>query len=212
MTPNYLFVASRTESRWGAVAGFYAFRHRIVGADGQIKEAEMILARETTVTEANATMGGADLKELRRSKGFSQSGLARLAGVGRHAVSYWECKAEVDPRGWAPKRMFAALGFDPLPYFATPVRARGGGVLDLNEWETRQLEALRQREAQRAASARVICGARTRNGQPCRNKSEPGRKRCKFHGGNSTGPKTAQGKARIAEAQRRRWHPTTRDY
>lgn len=164
----------------------------------------MIFVGETTVTEANATIRGADLKELRRSKGFSQSGLARLAGVGRHAVSYWECKAEVDPRGWAPKRMFAALGIYPLPYFATPVRARGGGVLDLSEWETRQLEALRQREAQRAAQARVICGAKTRAGKSCRNKSEPGRKRCKFHGGKSTGPKTAEGKARIAEAQRLR--------
>jgi DNA invertase Pin-like site-specific DNA recombinase len=30
-------------------------------------------------------------------------------------------------------------------------------------------------------------------------------KRCRFHGGLSTGPRTAEGKARIAEAQRRRW-------
>jgi ABC transporter substrate binding protein len=30
-------------------------------------------------------------------------------------------------------------------------------------------------------------------------------RRCRFHGGLSTGPKTAEGKARIAEAQRRRW-------
>jgi hypothetical protein len=36
-------------------------------------------------------------------------------------------------------------------------------------------------------------------------KSEAGRRRCKFHGGLSTGPKTAEGRARIAEAQRRRW-------
>jgi hypothetical protein len=28
---------------------------------------------------------------------------------------------------------------------------------------------------------------------------------CRFHGGLSTGPRTAEGKARIAEAQRRRW-------
>ena len=29
--------------------------------------------------------------------------------------------------------------------------------------------------------------------------------RCRFHGGLSTGPKTEAGRARIAEAQRRRW-------
>jgi hypothetical protein len=55
------------------------------------------------------------------------------------------------------------------------------------------------------ARRRVPCGAKTRKGQPCRNKSEPGRQRCKFHGGRSTGLKTPEGRARIAEAQRRRW-------
>jgi hypothetical protein len=34
---------------------------------------------------------------------------------------------------------------------------------------------------------------------------ERGRARCRFHGGLSTGPKIAGGRARIAEAQRRRW-------
>nr|WP_274594846.1 HGGxSTG domain-containing protein [Parasedimentitalea marina] len=34
---------------------------------------------------------------------------------------------------------------------------------------------------------------------------EPGRKRCKFHGGMSTGPKTKEGRERIAAAQRKRW-------
>ncbi|WP_328286682.1 HGGxSTG domain-containing protein [Paracoccus aminophilus] len=50
-----------------------------------------------------------------------------------------------------------------------------------------------------------MCGAKTRKNTNCRNKSEPGRKRCKFHGGKSTGAKTPEGIARIREAQRRRW-------
>lgn len=62
-------------------------------------------------------------------------------------------------------------------------------------------KALRKRLAHR----RVTCGAKTRQGNPCRAKSEPGRNRCRFHGGLSTGPKTAAGLARIAEAQRKRW-------
>ncbi|MES2671788.1 MAG: HGGxSTG domain-containing protein [Pseudomonadota bacterium] len=44
--------------------------------------------------------------------------------------------------------------------------------------------------------ARVICGAkRRRDGQPCEGLSVPGKRRCKWHGGASTGPKTAHGRA-----------------
>jgi hypothetical protein len=49
------------------------------------------------------------------------------------------------------------------------------------------------------------CGAKTRAGHPCRVRAEPRNARCRFHGGLSTGPRTEAGRARIAEAQRRRW-------
>ena len=39
----------------------------------------------------------------------------------------------------------------------------------------------------------------------CQVRAEPGKARCRFHGGKSTGPKTQAGRNRIAEAQRRRW-------
>ena len=66
--------------------------------------------------------------------------------------------------------------------------------------------AWRAREDERAAKRRVRCEARTtRKGTPCKNMSEPGRRRCKHHGGRSTGPKTVEGRERIAEAQRARW-------
>jgi len=52
---------------------------------------------------------------------------------------------------------------------------------------------------------RQRCGAKTRKGHPCKMMSEAGKRRCKYHGGMSTGPKTPEGKARIAEAQRKRW-------
>jgi hypothetical protein len=52
---------------------------------------------------------------------------------------------------------------------------------------------------------RPICGARNRQGKPCGVRVEPGKRRCRFHGGLSTGPKTTAGRAKIAEAQRRRW-------
>ena len=54
-------------------------------------------------------------------------------------------------------------------------------------------------------SCPVICGARTRKGTPCKAKAVPGKTRCRFHGGLSTGPRTTEGRERIAAAQRKRW-------
>ena len=54
-------------------------------------------------------------------------------------------------------------------------------------------------------AARPACGAKNREGRPCRNKVIAGMRRCKYHGGKSCGPKTPAGRARIAAAQRLRW-------
>lgn len=50
------------------------------------------------------------------------------------------------------------------------------------------------------------CGAKTRSGTPCRRAAEKNpvtglRKRCRLHGGLSTGPRTPAGKAKVAAAQ-----------
>jgi hypothetical protein len=45
----------------------------------------------------------------------------------------------------------------------------------------------------------LLCGAKTRDGGSCQVRAEPGKTRCRFHGGKSTGPKTQAGRARIAE-------------
>ncbi len=52
---------------------------------------------------------------------------------------------------------------------------------------------------------RARCGAKNRKGETCQNPVIAGRTRCKYHGGMSTGPKTKEGKAAIAAAQRKRW-------
>lgn len=178
---------------------------------------------------------GAELKAARKEGGLSQTALGIKAGISRHAVSYWECRETVDPRGWAVRQMGEA---EPrilalLQAWCTNTRGRGMGLtlrsnlpvysgsnaragdgsykpsaLDalLEAAIARELSRIKEREAQRRARLRVTCGAKTtRKRTPCRNKSEPGRKRCKFHGGRSTGPRTLEGKARIAEAQRARW-------
>ena len=58
-------------------------------------------------------------------------------------------------------------------------------------------QAKRQRKMLR--DNRVVCGARRRrDGQPCEALSVPDKRRCKWHGGCSTGPRTAEGKAKCA--------------
>ena len=44
------------------------------------------------------------------------------------------------------------------------------------------------------------CSAKTRSGTPCNNHPVRGKKRCRMHGGASTGPRTLRGRARIAAA------------
>ncbi|MEW9919357.1 HGGxSTG domain-containing protein [Marimonas sp. MJW-29] len=51
---------------------------------------------------------------------------------------------------------------------------------------------------------RPDCSAKTRSGTLCKAKVVPGKKRCRLHGGLSTGPKSKEGRERIAQAQRQR--------
>ena len=46
-----------------------------------------------------------------------------------------------------------------------------------------------------------LCGAKTRSGHPYRKPALKRKRRCRLHGGMSTGPQTAEGKARIGAAQ-----------
>jgi len=62
--------------------------------------------------------------------------------------------------------------------------------------------------AKRAADALTRCGARTRAGKPCHCRGLGKGGRCKFHGGASTGPRTAEGLVRSLAAARagfQRW-------
>jgi hypothetical protein len=50
------------------------------------------------------------------------------------------------------------------------------------------------------STPRVPCGARRRrDGLPCQALSVPGKRRCRWHGGASTGPRTDEGRARSLE-------------
>jgi DNA-binding XRE family transcriptional regulator len=152
---------------------------------------------------------GAELRAARKAAGLTQVALAERVAVSRDTVQYWEAKPVICRWG-AGKRMAEALGL--RVYWHSNARAGGWGIRWQEQEDARiaaMLVTLRAatlaREAQRLARMRVLCGAKTRKDTPCRCKSEAGKRRCKFHGGKSTGPKTQEGRDRIAEAQRRRW-------
>lgn len=48
------------------------------------------------------------------------------------------------------------------------------------------------------------CGRTTQSGALCKAPAVEGKSRCRVHGGNS-GPKSLEGRERIADAQRKRW-------
>ena len=115
-------------------------------------------------------MTGAELRALRKAAGLSQATLARRAAIGRHAVSYWECRQDVDLRGWAVRRMLLALGVDPLPvYSRSNARARAWGLIQ--NPERARFEALVEarptpRGYERPGARRVVgCGAGPRRGR-----------------------------------------------
>jgi hypothetical protein len=69
-------------------------------------------------------------------------------------------------------------------------------------WEYRR--RWKEGRGRRSRKRRAFCGARTRKGTPCRARVVSGKGRCRLHGGCSTGPKTAEGRAAIARSNRRR--------
>lgn len=148
------------------------------------------------------TFTGKDLAELRKAAGLTQSQLAKQVHIGRHAVSYWERKSSVDLRSWAVTRMREVLN---VPYYTTPTRTRVMGPYSSSWKEPLWSEAWRTAQKHRETQVRVVCGAKTRMGTPCQSKSIKGKKRCKLHGGLSTGPRTKEGKQIISAAQKNRW-------
>jgi transcriptional regulator with XRE-family HTH domain len=135
-------------------------------------------------------MTAARLKSARAALKWSQRELGQRSRVHYQSVKYWERKTGVID-GYAVdcfKAALSAAGYTLAPPFAANT-------------VTRELNA----QVSPKMVLPKLCGAKTRKGVACRLLAIRGKDRCKFHGGLSTGPKTAEGKQRIAEAQRRRW-------
>jgi hypothetical protein len=114
---------------------------------------------------------------------------------------------ELEPRDALEAMMVSQIAATHVAMVTVSGKAMDSSSLqaDIDAMIENGLKRLLERQRERQSRRRVVCGAKTRRGQSCRMKSEPGRKRCLFHGGKSTGPKTPEGKARIAAAQRIRW-------
>ncbi len=150
-------------------------------------------------------MTGEELRALREQRGLSRPALAALAAVHPDTVRYWERKVTVDLRGFAPKLLLRAMGLDRFLQTNLPpgslshrgnspayARARGEVLENAPQFDVMTVYTMQ-------------CCARTRSGNACRANAIPGKTRCRFHGGLSSGPKTPEGRKRIAEAQRKRW-------
>ena len=102
------------------------------------------------------------------------------------------CASDFDPRHAKPVHPTAGATAAP-EFIDASMRANNSGSLPAG---TKQ--------------ARVICGAkRRRDGQPCQGLSVPGKLRCKWHGGASTGPRTEMGRAK-AKANLRQYNVIAR--
>lgn len=103
-------------------------------------------------------LSGRELAELRRKADLTQAQLAQAAGIGRHAVSYWELKERVDERVQASQRMLAVLGVRVARAAFGDIIVRAGapardGVL-VPEWLQRALDRFDARqEARRSERA-----------------------------------------------------------
>lgn len=155
---------------------------------------------------------GSDIRAARKKKGWSQRELGKRAGLSREAIRYWERKGTIIPRNpnEGPARIGRSLDLDGLCFTADYSQKRSQARLDFEQAKLDRSAdvmhaTIHHQRICEDETRRVICDAETRCGRSCQLVSEKGKRRCRFHGGRSTGPRTPEGKARIAEVQRQRW-------
>ncbi|MEJ7808600.1 MAG: HGGxSTG domain-containing protein [Telluria sp.] len=162
-------------------------------SDGYLSKDRQHLARQQRERRArfvriDYTPNAAALAAINAKRG-PWSPLNNNSGVLNVIVAEWTALTGIN-RCEVETPMTAATGAGINRPLRAPAYDFGG---DWPKWADAWLAAGKAKEASR----RVICGARRhRDGQPCQAKSQPGKRRCKWHGGCSTGPRTAEGKAK----------------
>jgi hypothetical protein len=82
--------------------------------------------------------------------------------------------------------------------FAEPVPAQVRAAANDSAAISERVPQLFAQQSGDASRVRVPCGGRRRrDGKPCEAQSVPGKRRCRWHGGMSTGPRTAEGKRTV---------------
>jgi DNA-binding XRE family transcriptional regulator len=164
-------------------------------SDGFVAAENNGLTASTRMTWTASFHSGDELRAARKAAGWTQKELAARSGFTAQTVKYHERrKGRLD--GVAPSRFrdaFEAAGVV-LPEPPLTFRPRHGN----------SIAALYFIPDCKPHLPRLRCRARTRKGTPCRAMALPGKARCKFHGGMSTGPKSDAGKERIRQALKRR--------
>ena len=180
-----------------------------------------------TVTEPHLqpakVVTGAQLRAGRALLGWSSQTLATAARVHINTIGRWEAARTLpafllrEPYG--VRRMREAMESAGVKFFIRPspgVRlCKGPSFVMPPARRLRPLHGVSrflQLSCDRPPKTPVhrtngparLCGARTRVGGRCRRRSMRNG-RCRLHGGCSTGPKTAAGRARLSELQKRRW-------
>ena len=175
---------------------------------------------------------GRQLRAARVLAGLTQAQLAQQAGFHERACRYWEAQGD-DPPTSTPSSLAIPQQYARVRVMGLRFRTEMPANMEFVSVTTvvrcpRTGRACpevtcRDRHCCRKMLERGLshtglplkrifrprCCAKTRAGAPCIMRVVPGKRRCRFHGGLSTGPRTVQGKARIAEAQRRRWGTTS---
>lgn len=137
-----------------------------------------------------SSTSGSTLRDARMSCGASIRAVARAAGVAPSTVARWERTIR-------------------LPI--APTRALQNIALTLSvrifEREGPNLEGPHAHISPQEVKVRVValCNARTRSGHKCKNAPTVGKRRCRLHGGLSTGPRTMAGRLKCSYAARNMW-------
>lgn len=144
-------------------------------------EAMRARSRPGSVSATNSAVIDAIVGEWARLTGINYSDLSKpKTSAGQPVLSDQYARARMTSDGLAKGHTHGGPSPMEPKLFTTSARTNKSGSLPAG-----------------ADQARVICGAnRRRDGQPCQGLSVPGKRRCKWHGGCSTGPRTEVGRGR----------------
>lgn len=150
-------------------------------------ESMRAVSRPGSVSATNSAVIDAIVAEWARLTGLKKTEVEQpRSSKNRPELGHQNARARVSP-GNSAKCASVRVGITSAAPEYLPAPRERAGANDFGRCST----------GTEARQARVICGAkRRRDGQACQALSVPGKQRCKWHGGCSTGPRTDEGRAR----------------